>query len=79
MKLSEFLRLHEGGVACISISENETSASKPTIRYCEEEEQETFMESGTYQKISDYTVKRFCVIGGGMYPVELCIEVEGIE
>ena len=75
MTLAEFLRLHEGGVACISISENETSALKPTKRYCEEEEQETIMESEWFEKIADYEVKRFCVIGGGIYPVELCIEV----
>lgn len=80
MKLADFLRVHEGGVACITISANETSATKPTILFCEEEEQEDFMQSEAYQKIADYTVRRFCVIGGGIYKVELCIEVEeGLE
>lgn len=79
MKLADFLELHEGGVACITISENSTSAKKPTIHYCEEEEQEDFMQSEEYQKIADYTVKRFCVIGGGIYKVELYIEVERAE
>lgn len=79
MKLADFLELHEGGVACITISANETNATKPTIHYCEEEEQEDFMQSEEYQKIADYTVKRFCVIGGGIYKVELYIEVERAE
>lgn len=79
MTLAEFLGLHKGGVACITIFESEDSAKKPRAHFCEEEEQEDFMQSEEYQKIADYTVKRFCVIGGGIYKVELYIEVERAE
>lgn len=75
MTLYEFLRLHEGGVACVSIAENETSIKKQKIQYCEEENQEDILESEWFEKIANRRVKRFCVIGGGMYKVELCIEV----
>lgn len=74
MTLREFLELHEGGVAndCVSIAEGSRGIRH---QYCEEESQEYILESEWFEKIADRAVVRFCVIGGGMYKVELCIEV----
>lgn len=77
MDLASFLRLHDGGVACVSI----TSVAKKGVmlgkrtRICEEESQEEILESEWFEKVADKEVIRFCVIGGGSYKVELCIEV----
>lgn len=76
MTLREFLELHEGGVAydCVSIAEG-SRGIKNRHQYCEEESQDYILESEWFEKIADREVVRFCVIGGGMYKVELCIEV----
>lgn len=69
MTLKNFLKLHDGGVACVSIEEKEK-------KYFEEESQEDILESETFKEIASRPVKRFCVIGGGCYKVELVIELE---
>lgn len=75
MTLYDLMSVHDGGVARISISENKTNATKKTITYCEEASEDDIWESEWFEEIADREVKRFCVIGGGMYNVELCIEV----
>lgn len=74
MTLHNFLKLHVGGTACVSIHQNQFSANHKT--FFEEEEQERIVETETYRKIRNYQVERFCVIGGGGYPVELSIFLE---
>lgn len=72
MTLENFMELHDGGVACVSIYEY-TDGKKH--QYCEEENQEDILDAEWFEKIAQREVKRFCVIGGGMYKVELCIEL----
>lgn len=76
MKLREFLNMHDGGVAydCISIADGVRSIKKGH-QYCEEENQEYILKSEWFEKIADREVVKFCIIGGGMYKVELCIEI----
>lgn len=69
MTLKNFLGLHEGGVCChISIEDRRK-------KYCEEEEKENIVQSEWFHQLAEREVIRFCVIGGGMYNVELCIEL----
>ena len=45
--------------------------------FCEEYHQEDVMTSDWYNAIMNKTIKRWQTIGGGMYPVEICIELDG--
>ena len=72
MTLRDFLELHEGGCACNCVSISEQSG----CQFCEEESQDYILKSEWFKKIADKEVVRFCVIGGGIYKVELCIEIQ---
>lgn len=73
MKLQELLKYHEGGLAQVSIYQR---VNDKTHYFFEEEDQEQILACKSYREIADRAVRRYCVIGGGMYPVELCIELE---
>ena len=71
MTLKEFLKLHDGGYAmnCVTI--------KCDSKYfCEEENQGYILESDWFNEIAERKVRRFCVMGEGLYPVELYITIE---
>jgi len=67
MKLKELMNVLEDGVACFSI-----------LPYCEEygDGLDSLKEESWYSEIKDRTVKRIATIGGGIYEVETCIELE---
>lgn len=67
MKLNELLRVMDDGTTCFSINP-----------YCEEYRDgiKSLKEEDWYQEIQDKNVKRIVTIGGGMYKVETCIEIE---
>ena len=73
MTLKNFMKMHDGGVACVSIYEYNDGKKH---QYCEEVYQEVIVDAEWFKKIAQRKVKRFCVIGGGMYKVELCIELK---
>lgn len=75
MTLKNFLELHQGGVACVSIQQMPYDYEKRsyTKTYFEEEEQEAVLESDIFKCIANKQVDHFNIIGGGMYTVELCI------
>lgn len=84
MTLNNFLKLHQNGTCdCISITEepewNYGGYAKEK-RICEEVSQESLTKSDVYKdlwkSIKNRQVKHFCIIGGGMYPVELTIYIE---
>lgn len=78
MTVRSFLKLHEGGVACVSIHQKPYNWEKHRYvdTYFEEDNQEDILESDTFERIADKEVDHFCVIGGGLEPVELCIYLE---
>ncbi len=43
--------------------------------FCEEWSQEDVMSAKWYEGIKERTIKRWQTIGGGVYPVEICIEL----
>ncbi|SET42698.1 hypothetical protein SAMN05443270_0010 [Lacrimispora sphenoides] len=67
MKLKELMNVLTDGVACFSI-----------LPYCEEyrEGLDRLKEESWYTEIKDRNVKCIVTIGGGMYDVETCIELE---
>lgn len=75
MTVKNFLKLHEGGMACVSIHQEPYDSEKHgyTKTYFEEESQEDVLESDTFKQIANKQVDHFNIIGGGMYNVELCI------
>ena len=73
MTLGEFLKLHDGGGACVSIYFHNHKGK--TKYFCEEEAQSYILESEWFEEIKDRTVRKFCVLGGGCYPVELYIQI----
>ncbi len=44
--------------------------------YCEETCQQFVMTANWYNTIKNKAIKRWQTIGGGIYPVEICIELE---
>lgn len=78
MTVRNFLKLHEGGVACVSIQQEPYDYEKHGYAktYFEEAAQEDILESDTFKKIANKQVDHFNIIGGGMYKVELCIYLE---
>ena len=44
--------------------------------YCEEYVQDDVISADWYDKIKYKQIKRWQTIGGGMYPVEICIELD---
>lgn len=81
MTLKNFLKMHEGGVACVSIHQEpyDYDNHRPTKTYFEEEYQEEVVTSKTFKSIKNIQVDHFHVIGGGMYGVELCIYLKAIN
>ena len=75
MALEEFLELHENGVACVSIQQMPYDCDKHryTKTYFEEDSQEDILNSDIFREIADKEVDHFNIIGGGGYPIELCI------
>lgn len=80
MTLRNFLKLHKGGDAYVSIHKETTYNREMDIYtetyYFEEACQEDILESDTFKEIASKQVDQFCVIGGGAYPVELCISLK---
>ena len=81
MTVKNFLKMHEGGVACVSIHQEPYNYEKNRQEktYFEEVSQEDILESDTFKEIASKQVDHFHVIGGGMYKVELCIYLKGEE
>ncbi|MDF2844062.1 MAG: hypothetical protein K0R00_2488 [Herbinix sp.] len=79
MTLRNFLKMHEGGVACVSIQQEpyDYNNHRYTKTYFEEEQQEDILASDTFKRIANKQVDHFNVIGGGMYKVEFCIYLKG--
>ena len=81
MTLRNFLKLHQDGTAtrCVSIHllpyDDEKHGYMKT--YFEEADQEKIEASELFKEIRSKQVPHFNIIGGGMYPVELCIYLEG--
>lgn len=81
MTLKNFLKLHQDGTAirCVSIHllpyDHENHGYTKT--YFEEADQREIKESEIFKEIRSKQVHHFNIIGGGMYPVELCIYLEG--
>lgn len=75
MTVKNFLKIHEGGVACVSIQQEpyDYDNHRYTKTYFEEESQEDILTSDTFKNIANKQVDHFNIIGGGMYKVELCI------
>ena len=44
--------------------------------YCEEWMQDDVISAEWYDKIKDKVIKRCQTTGGGMYPVEICIQLD---
>lgn len=75
MTVKNFLKMHEGGVACVSIQHMPYDYDKNGYAktYFEEENQENILDSEIFKSISNVQVDHFNIIGGGMCKVELCI------
>lgn len=80
MTLEDFLLLHDGGCCqnCVSIHQMPYDRENHgyTKTYFEENSQGDIVASGIFGQIADKKVERFNIIGGGMYPIELCIYLE---
>jgi hypothetical protein len=80
MTLRNFLKLHQDGTAmgCVSVHllpyDHEKNGYTKT--YFEEDRQEKIETSELFKEIRGKQVHHFNIIGGGMYPVELCIYLE---
>lgn len=81
MTLRNFMKLHQEGAAteCVSIHQLPYDYEKKcyTKTYFEEADQEEIEESELFKKNKGKQVHHFSIIGGGIYPVELCIYLEG--
>ena len=75
MTLKNFLKMHEGGTACVSVHQLPYDYAKHgySETYFEEERQEEIIDSDIFREIASKQVDHFNVIGGGMYRVELCV------
>lgn len=75
MTLNNFLKLHQGGCACVSVHQLPYDYSKCQYNetYFNEFEQEDILQSDTYKNLENREVDHFTIIGGGMYAVELCV------
>ena len=78
MTVKNFLKMHEGGCACVSIHQEPYNykENRQEKTYFEEVSQEDILESDTFKKIANKQVDHFNIIGGGIYEVELCIYLE---
>jgi len=75
MTVKNFLKMYEGGCACISIQQEPYNNEKHSYEktYFEEVSQEDILSSDTFKNIASKQVDHFNIIGGGIYNVELCI------
>ena len=77
MKLKKFLKMHKDGCCygCVTIEQLPYNHERHRFAkaYFEEADQEDILASPEFQRIADKQIDSFSVIGGGMYPVELCI------
>ncbi|MFV0529808.1 MAG: hypothetical protein ACK5MN_13960 [Lachnospiraceae bacterium] len=75
MTVKNFLKMHEGGVACVSIQQEPYNHDnhRYTKTYFEEVSQDDILSSDIFKSIANKQVDHFHVIGGGMYKVELCV------
>lgn len=75
MTLKNFLKMHDGGVACVSVRQMPLNRSTHDYAktYFNESRQEDMMATRTFKQIANKQVDHFNVIGGGGYKVELCI------
>lgn len=80
MNLQNFLKLHKDGTAqnCISVQQEpyDYQNHRYTKTYFEECSYEDILASATFKQIARKKVDHFNIIGGGMYPVELCVYLE---
>lgn len=67
MTLNSFLKLHQGGVGCVSILE------VPHNTICEEWSFDELRTDSLYKTIKSRQIDHFTIIGGNGYKVELCI------
>lgn len=81
MTLRNFLKLHQEGTAmgCVSVHllPYDYERHGYTKTYFEEANQEEIETSDIFKEIRGKQVHHFNIIGGGMYPVELCVYLEG--
>lgn len=77
MTLRNFMKLHQGGAAmrCVSIHllPYDSEKHRYTKTYFEEADQEEIERSEIFKEIRSKQVHHFNIIGGGMYPMELCV------
>lgn len=77
MTLEDFLIMHNGGCCqnCVTIQRlpYEHDRHRYAKTYFEEECQDNILASTLFDQIADSEVDHFCIIGGGMYPMELSI------
>ena len=77
MKLKKFLEMHKEGCCqgCVTVEQLPYNHRHHRFAkvYFEEAEQEDILASPEFRQIADKQVESFSIIGGGMYPVELCI------
>lgn len=80
MTLRNFLKLHQNRTAmgCVSVHllPYDHQRHGYTKTYFEEADQEAIEASELFKEIRGKQVHHFNIIGGGMYPVELCIYLE---
>lgn len=81
MILKNFLKLHKNGCALVSIHQEPYVCEKHgyTKTYFEECSQAEIKASQIFKEIRNKQVDHFNVIGGDMYPVELCIYLKREE
>jgi len=75
MTLNNFFKLNQGGGGVVSIHQlpYDYGSNRYSKTYFEENYKEDILQSNEYSKIKSAQVDHFSIIGGGCYPVELCI------
>lgn len=81
MTLKNFLKLHQNGCACVSVHQLPYDHVKHryTETYFEEASQEDIEQDEIFREIKDRQINHFNIIGGDMYPVELCIYLKKVK
>lgn len=83
MTVKYFLLLHQGGGCQDFVSIHQLPYDDVrhgyTKTYFEEESQEEIITSDAFKDIANKEVDHFHVIGGGAYPVELCVYLKSEE
>ncbi len=78
MTLNNFLNLGSN-IECVSVHQLPYKHGNHCYAktYFEETHPEEMKESEIFREIKNFQVDSFSIIGGGMYPVELCIYLKG--